>query len=65
MTHTQPAADHLSPFVRPIDLAHLLQVSPETIYRRLADETIPGVKLGRLWLIPRATVAQLLTPYHN
>lgn len=64
MTQTQPA-DAQSPFIRPADLAALLDLSPETIYRRIADETIPATRIGRLWLIPRTYLDQLLEPVNN
>lgn len=34
--------------------AHLLSLSLNTTYAYLADGTIPGQRVGRRWIIPRA-----------
>lgn len=48
-------------FYTPKQTATILQVRPETIYRWLADGTLPGTRLTRKsWRIPRKALKAYL-----
>jgi excisionase family DNA binding protein len=47
-------------YLRPADVAQALSCSVETVFRRLRDETLPSVKIGRLRLIPRSALEALI-----
>lgn len=42
------------------DAARILRVSPDVVYRLLADRTLPGVRVGRSWRIPEESLSQWL-----
>lgn len=44
----------------PAAVAPLLGCTPETVEDRLRDGTLPGVKLGRSWVIPARALEQRL-----
>lgn len=50
----QPPADplHGALSVSVADAARLFDVSPKTLWRRIADGSVPSLKLGRRRLIP-------------
>ncbi len=41
-------------FITVRDFCDKLQVSPSTVYRMIKDGTIPAIKFGRYWKIPRS-----------
>ncbi len=45
-------ATHRRPFVTAIELADYLGVDRRTIIRMIAQQSLPGVKVGRCWRIP-------------
>ncbi len=47
-------------FLRPRQIAELLDVTERTVRRWIADGTLPSVKLGGARLIARATLEQQL-----
>ncbi len=47
-------------FLRPRQIAELLDVTERTIRRWIADGTLSSVKLGGARLVARATIEQLL-----
>jgi excisionase family DNA binding protein len=42
--------------------AQRLHMKPATLARKLNDRTLPGVKVGRQWLIKKETVDAMLEP---
>jgi len=51
----------MAPDVLTIDeVAKLLRVSPDTVYRLAARGELAGRKVGRIWRIPRSAVEQYL-----
>jgi excisionase family DNA binding protein len=42
--------------------AERLHLKPETLARRISEGKLPGVKVGRQWLIKRETVDAMLEP---
>ncbi len=51
---TRPAGD--APVLTVKETAHYLSLSLGTTYAYLADGTIPGQRVGRRWIIPRASL---------
>jgi len=48
-----------SPFLTPNEVAAILRVSRPTVFRRLADGTIPGIKIGKIWRCRRDQIMVL------
>ena len=44
------------------DVAALLHVSRQTLYRHARSGTMPFVKVGGLWFMPEGDLTQILTP---
>lgn len=49
-------------FIPPTDVADRLGVSVKTVRRRIADGTIPAVRVGRLIRIPADAIASIGSP---
>jgi excisionase family DNA binding protein len=61
MNHTAPTALAELPWLLTMsEVAGALRVSTETVRRRVADQTIRGVVLGRVIRIPRVELERLL-----
>ena len=50
----------MEPLYTPEEVAELLRVSPRTVQRWLAQGKLQGVKVGRLWRIPKASLDRFL-----
>jgi len=50
----------MEPLYTPEEVAELLRVSPRTVQRWLAQAKLHGVKVGRLWRIPKASLDRFL-----
>lgn len=37
--------------LRPVEIARKLNISTRTVQRLLRGKTLPGVKIGRLWIV--------------
>lgn len=43
-------------------IAHMLRVSPDTVYHRARSGELPGFKVGRVWRFFPSEVRQALAP---
>jgi excisionase family DNA binding protein len=43
-------------YLRVEEVALILGVDRHTVYRRIRDQQLPAIRLGRLWLVPREAV---------
>ena len=46
------------PFLRVVDVARLLEVTPRRVYQLVANRTIPSIRMGRSLRIPRAALSE-------
>lgn len=53
------AEEEQSPFMTPGEAAAALKISSKTLYRRLEDGTIPGIKIGSIWRCRRDRIMTL------
>jgi excisionase family DNA binding protein len=44
------------------EAAAILRMRPDSLVRKIKREEIPGVKIGKRWLISRETLDSLLRP---
>ncbi len=51
---------HSSSIYQPAELAKMLSVSRQTVYKGLRDGTIPSIRLGRRFVIPKAAIEKWL-----
>lgn len=54
----------LSAYVDVLQVARELSIHPETVCRLLRLGTLPGVKVGTLWLIDKAKLARFKAAYN-
>ena len=47
-------------FLRPQEVARMLGISREQVLRHLRGRTLPGLKLGRVWLVRTAELKRYL-----
>lgn len=55
---------HQKEFLRVEEVAQLLDVSRDTVYRHVRSGTLPSTRLGRLWLIPRRALERWAARHH-
>lgn len=48
--------------LRPDEVAAILDVHVATVYRRIEDGTLPAIRIGNLYRIPRESLAALIDP---
>jgi excisionase family DNA binding protein len=62
-TTATPRLDDFGDFLTVDEAAQVLRIGRNTMYDRIADHSLPGVRLGRRIVIPKAALLRMTCPH--
>ena len=65
MAEEASSGEKLQPYVSTGEAARILGVSPEAIWQNVVRGRLPGMKVGRNWIIPRDFLLEFAKTYQK